>query len=238
MTEPSNLMQAMYWSCADALTLAARIPSSPDLPDPAELRNRIGALLNEMATKGAQAGLSRDDLEDARYAIVAFLDEQILASNWSGKQDWMLEPLQLAYFNENTAGEGFFKRMQALEARPERAHVLQLYYLCVSLGFQGIYAVIGAQALGAVHEQVGTRLMRSLPAVDAISPNGVPPDVGRRRKGRQLPVITAAVALLLVSIIVFVTLRLVLSSSASNAASVMNGAATRTAGHQTSTQGR
>jgi len=37
----------------------------------------------------------------------------------------MGQPLQLVYFNENTAGEGFFQRMSALQNDPQRAHVLE-----------------------------------------------------------------------------------------------------------------
>jgi type VI secretion system protein ImpK len=238
MTESRSLMQAMYWSCADGLSLAARISTATDLPAPGELKHRIAALLDQMATKGIEAGLSRDDVEDARYAIVAFLDEQIFQSSWSGKQEWMLEPLQLTYYNENTAGEGFFKRLTAIEARPERAHLLQVYYLCLSLGFQGMYAVRGATALNALVEAVGAKLAGHLPSVDTVSPHGVPPDTGRRTTARQLPVIPLAVGLLLVALGAFVGLRLALSSSTQEAAASMHKAATQLSSPMARPQGR
>ena len=104
----------------------------------------------------------------ALYAIVAFMDEQILRSQWSGRQQWMSQPLQLTYFNENTAGEGFFTRMQALEQRPNQAHVLEIYYLCLALGFRGtgpqwrryhrsygVMAAVMAPLVVSVHSVVG-----------------------------------------------------------------------------------
>lgn len=229
MTAQAKLMQAMYWSCADALSLAARIGASPDLPAPAEMKHRIGALLDQMAEKGAQAGLTRDDIQDARYALVAFIDEQIFQSSWSGKQEWMLEPLQLVYFNENTAGEGFFTRLHDLESRPERAHVLQLYYLCLSLGFQGIYAVKKADALDSLMEGIATKLARMAPGSDVFSPHGVPADSGKKRARKQAPIIPIAIGLVVVAILGYVGLKVAIASSASTAAAAMHQTASQVA---------
>jgi type VI secretion system protein ImpK len=227
MTTPQKQMQAMYWSCGEALSLAARIGSLPDLPPHEELKLRAGALLDQLAEKGAQAGLSRDDINDARYAIVAFIDEKIFQSNWSGKQEWMLDPLQLAYFNETTAGEGFFNRLKELEARPERAHVLQLYYLCLVLGFQGIYAVKNPESLDALIESIAVKLSRLLPAQDVFSPHGIPADSGRRQARKQLPVIPIAIVLVVLAVVGFAGLKMAVGSSASDAASNMNQTATQ-----------
>lgn len=221
MSTPQTQMKAMYWACGEALALAARIGALPDLPPHNELKQRAGAMLEQVAEKGSSAGLSRDDINDARYAIVAFIDEQIFQANWDGKQEWMLEPLQLVYFNETTAGEGFFSRLQELEARPERAHVLQLYYLCLLLGFQGVYAVKNPDALDALIERIGLKLSRLLPAQDVFSPHGVPADSGRRKAGKQLPVIPIAIGLVLVSVLGFVGLKIAIGSSASDASTTM-----------------
>lgn len=227
MTSSHHLLQAMYWSCADTLALAAHIPDSSDLPQAPELRQRIAALLDQMAIHGAERGLTRDDIEDARYAVVALLDEQLLHSSWSGKLDWMLEPLQLTYYNENTAGEGFFKRLAAIESRPERVHVLQVYYLCLALGFQGMYSVKPPDARKALVEGIAAKLASSLSSNDVISPHGVPPDLGRKRTGRQLPVVPMAIGLLVLALLTFVGLKIAISTRASNAASSMQEAATR-----------
>lgn len=230
MTTQQAQMKAMYWSCGEALALAARIGGLPDLPPHQEMKQRASALLEQVADRGSQAGLSRDDVDDARYAIVAFLDEQIFQSNWEGKQEWMLEPLQLLYFNETTAGEGFFNRLQQLEARPERAHVLQLYYLCLLLGFQGVYAVKNPDALDALVERIGIRLSRMLPAQDVFSPHGVPADSGRRKARKQLPVIPVAVGLVVVAVLGFVGLKVAVGSSASDASSTMTQNAAQMSG--------
>ncbi len=236
MTSPSSQLQAVYWSCGEALALAARLGTSADLPPAFELKQRAASLLEQVADKGSRAGLSRDDIDDIRYAIVAFIDEQILQSPWDGKQEWMLEPLQLVYFNETTAGEGFFTRLAAIESRPERAHVMQLYYLCLVLGFQGIYAIKNPEALEARIETLAAKLSRLLPTQDVFSPHGIPSDSGRRRAGKQLPVVPVAIAVVLIAVLGYAGLRMAVGSSASDAASTMNQ--TAAALSKGSTEGR
>src|SRR4051812_27463215 len=118
------MLEQMYWVCSDCLTLAMQLAGASDLPAPQVLRQRITTLLETMRARGNEANIPPQDVGDAMYAIVAFMDEQILRSEWPSRQQWMGQPLQLTYFNENTAGEGFFTRMEALERSQNRAHVL------------------------------------------------------------------------------------------------------------------
>ena len=218
---PPRALATMYWASADILALAARLSSASDLPAADVLARRITALLDQMEKKCADGGVSRADIDDAKYAVVAFVDEQIFRSPWKGRQQWMLEPLQFSIYGENTAGEGFFTRMEGLENDATRAHVLEVYYLCLALGFEGKYAVKGPAALGAVIESVGQKLARSLPDTETVSPHGLPPDA-RTRGGRDLPVVGLAMATLLVAVIAYAGLRLATSAHASEAKTVMD----------------
>lgn len=212
------MLEQMYWVCSDCLTLAMQLGSAQDLPAPQVLRQRITALLDELNTRGAEANIPRADLSEALYAIVAFMDEQILRSQWSGRQQWMSQPLQLTYFNENTAGEGFFTRMQALEQRPNQAHVLEIYYLCLALGFRGKYALQSAGDLDAVEERAGALLSRQLPSLDEISPHGYPRESARGFAQRSTPVVLISFAFLGLSLIVFIVLKVIGSMNASEGA--------------------
>jgi type VI secretion system protein ImpK len=117
-------------------------------------------------------------------------------------------------------------RLKAIESRPERAHVLQLYFLCLTLGFQGMYAVKGPTALSALIESLGAKLGRNLPTSDLISPHAVPPDVGRGKAARQVPVLALAVVLIVLAIGSFVTLRIALSSTTTDTAAALHKSAT------------
>ena len=214
-------MSAMYWTCAEVLALGAQLPGSRDLPAADVMQRRIGALLEEMERRGTAAGIAKRDLDDARYAIVAFLDEQLFRAQWAGRQQWMLEPLQLVYFNENTAGEGFFTRLDALERDAGRAPVLELYYLCLALGFQGKYAVRSGEGLGAILEKLSTRLARSLSLGEALSPHGLPAETGRRRSSREAPVVTAGIALVVAALVAFVAMKVVLGSVTADVSAIV-----------------
>src|ERR1019366_5750212 len=122
----SPLVARMYWACAESLCLASELPSARALPPPAGLQRRLAGLLEDMTRRCRESGIPDEDINEARYAIVAFADEQIFRSAWPGRAQWMRQPLQLSYFNENTAGEGFFRHMAGLQNQPHRVHTLQI----------------------------------------------------------------------------------------------------------------
>jgi len=192
-----------------------QLGAAQDLPAPQVLRQRITGLLEAMNARASEAGIPPGDLSEALYAIVAFMDEQILRSQWSGRQQWMGQPLQLTYFNENTAGEGFFQRMQSLEQRPNQAHVLEIYYLCLALGFRGKYALHAAGDLDAVEERVGSVLNRQLRSSDELSPHGYQRDNVRGFNRRPTPVVLAGAAFLALSVLAFIVLKVVGAMNAS-----------------------
>lgn len=212
------MIDRMYWACGEVLSVSAGLAEAPDLPSPDILRRRMGTLLEDMDRRGLELGVPKRDLDDAKYAVVAFIDEQLFRAPWAGRQEWMLEPLQLVYFNENTAGEGFFDRLDALEREPARLHVLQVYYVCLTLGFQGKFAVRGGDGLSATIDRLVGILSRATPQGDVLSPRGAPADAGQRRARREAPVLILAGGLVALAIVVAVVLEVVLVSATSDAA--------------------
>jgi type VI secretion system protein ImpK len=206
----------MYWACADPLSLASQLGAARDLPSADVLQRRVSSLFDQMARKCREAGIPDEDSNEAKYAIAAFTDEQIFRSSWPGRQQWMAQPLQLVYFNENTAGEGFFQHMSTLQNQPQRAHVLEIYYLCLCLGFQGQYAVRGGEGLGPIIDQLSARLGGG--AADVVSPHGEPREAFRGLMRRELPLVGLSIAFFGLAIVVFIVLKLVLSGSVSSAA--------------------
>lgn len=210
------MIDRMYWACGEVLSVGAQLAEAPGLPSPDILKRRIGTLLEDMDRRGLELGIPKRDLDDAKYAIVAFIDEQLFRAPWAGRQEWMLEPLQLVYFNENTAGEGFFERLDALEKDPARLHVLEVYYLCLTLGFQGKYAVRGGDGLGVTIDRLVGTLARATPQGDMLSPRGAPADAGQGRAKREAPVLFLAGGLVALAIIVAIVLKVVLVSATSD----------------------
>src|SRR5262249_25713778 len=92
----------------------------------------------------------------------AFADETVLSANFPLRSEWEKYPLQLEYFGEHLAGVTFYERLHELMKAPEdNKEVLELYYLCLLLGFKGKYKVINEEQLRVVIDEV-TECMRRL----------------------------------------------------------------------------
>ncbi len=220
----SSPLAKMYWACSDPLTLASQLSSARELPPPDVLQRRISTLFDQMQRRCRESGFGDDDANDAKYAIAAFADEQIFRSQWPGRNQWMGQPLQLLYFNENTAGEGFFQRMAALQSQPGRAHVLEIFYLCLCLGFQGQYAVRGGEGIGVIVDQVASRLGAAAGSGEAISPHGEPRDALRGLMRREMPLVGLSIAFFVLAVVIFIVMKLVLAGSVSSASKEMTQA--------------
>ncbi len=94
-------------------------------------------------------------VQNTKYAIAAFIDELVMRSKWQHRHQWMSQPLQLQFFGEHLAGEGFFKRLDTLrQTSPQNIDVLEVYYVCLQLGFEGMYCAQGLEKLMALQVNV------------------------------------------------------------------------------------
>ncbi len=190
----------MYWVCADVLMLAVQLPGAPQLPPPVELRQRLLTALDAMVGRGRAAGVSDADLAEARYALVAFIDEQILKSNWTGRNEWMGQPLQLLLYQQYTAGENFFVRLRALLQEGRRSDALHAYYLCLVLGFRGAYGISGDHAaLASFLEAARQQLARGMPPSERLGPRAEPRERVRETRRSSLPLIALVLGAVLVT---------------------------------------
>ena len=78
--------------------------------------------------------------QQAQYAVAALIDEMIMYSNWPYKKKWHQQALQLLTFNDTKAGEHFFEKLQQFCCEPmQHKELIELYYVCLQLGFRGKY---------------------------------------------------------------------------------------------------
>ncbi len=202
--------------CFNAIAQLRRLEEA-QLPPPEALHRQLRSFIDEMRKKGAQAGYGRDDVDDIAYAVVALADEVALSKGEAMRSFWIGQQLQLAYFQENVAGEGFFTRMEAVRKDPRRAEVLQAYYLALLFGFQGRFRVRGGEMellniIADLQRQFSRRRKKD---IETLSPSGERPDDSRAgaSSGRLLAGIVAAV--LVASLLTVIGLRLWVGSTAS-----------------------
>jgi type VI secretion system protein ImpK len=212
-----SLSQQMYWVCSDVLSLILQIRNSRDLPAPDVLQRRVLGLFNTMMQNGREARIPDQDMIDAKFALAAFADEVIYNSSWPGKSQWLSNPLQLQFFQINTAGDGFFTNLDNLYGQRQRVHVAQIYFLCLALGFQGKYRLRQQEGLGPVVEGLG-RFVASSEGGEGIAPNAARRDGATGVVQRELPFLLIALGFLALAVLTVIILRLVIGMNASDAA--------------------
>ncbi len=184
MGEPTQ--DAMYLASVDALAAAAQIGDGRGLGPPDAVRQQMVALLRQLVANCREAGIADAETAEARYAVVAFIDDRILKSGWPGRGEWQSNPLQLQFFREFTAGENFFARMKSHIQRGEPSFALEAYYMCLALGFAGASPAGGQQSARTYLDAARGPLLRGRSA-DRIAPNAIPSEHHRPRS-RSFPI--------------------------------------------------
>lgn len=130
------------------------------------------------------------EVQQIKYALAAFIDEAILNSAWPQRSSWMGKPLQLQYFGEHSAGEGFFKRLSELrQGGNQYINILEVYYVCLQFGFEGMYRMQGLEKLLALQVDLRSQIEISHGIIDAhLAPNGLPQQKLSLKVGRKVPV--------------------------------------------------
>jgi type VI secretion system protein ImpK len=208
----------MYWVCSDVLSLILQLRNSRELPAPDILQRRVLQLFDTMMQNGREARIPEQDMIDAKFALAAFADEIIYHSSWPGKTQWLSNPLQLQFFQLNTAGDQFFVNLDNLHGQRNRAHVAQIYFLCLALGFQGKYRLRHQEGLQAVVEGLGNYVALAEGANDQLAPNAERKDGGGSAVRRELPYVFIAIGFLILALIVIFILWLVIGSNADSTA--------------------
>lgn len=206
----------VYNASADVLTAALQIGQVQNASADA-VRNDMVARLRQFVSRCRDAGIGDAEIAEARYALVAFIDDRVLKSGWVGREAWMSNPLQLQFFREYTAGENFFGRMRALLHRGEPLFALEVYYLCIALGFAGAMQPAGAsQGPKSYGDAARAKLLQGV-SPDRVAPNAVPTQLHRIRR-RALPVAAIAiVACVVICLVALVGLQVALTSAIARA---------------------
>jgi type VI secretion system protein ImpK len=98
---------------------------------------QIDRLIDAARNDALAAGFSDSDVENALFAVTAWIDEVVLLSEWEGATDWQRQLLQKRYFSVTNAGNSFFTRLDELAV--EQLSVREIYYFCLAMGFVGRY---------------------------------------------------------------------------------------------------
>ncbi len=101
------------------------------------------------AAVGMGAPLTRAN--QAAWFVAALIDDIVLNTPWGGHSDWPRQPLVVGLSGDVDAGTRFFDQLEELQRYANRdPELLELAFVCVSLGFRGKYRVQGGAGDGAL----------------------------------------------------------------------------------------
>lgn len=209
--------------CAECFTLILQLRRTSEYGEQNTLRERIFSLLSKVERDSKEAGIDSEDIQSAIFALVAFIDETIISSEWGGKEAWLAKPLQLEFFNRYDAGEEFFVRLENLRQRPHyKSNVLEIYYLCLALGFKGKYRFQSRDILQRIKEDTYTDLTHIKGrSAYVLSPHGQKKDEIANVVTREIPLWVILTSALAVGFFFYLIMALLISGFADNVADLI-----------------
>jgi len=164
MTSDSGRRGELALALQEAFTVAVRLRAGRQVAtDASSFRVHVKQLLAAADQRARASGYDGETVKLAVYAYIALLDESVLGSANPIFADWSRQPLQEEVFGEHMAGENFFRTLQDLLARPDAdalADLLEVYQLCLLVGFHGRYGTADPGSLHAVNAAIRTKIER------------------------------------------------------------------------------
>jgi type VI secretion system protein ImpK len=130
-------------SCAlPLLSLVMQLRNSASHHDIPGLRH---AIVNEIKAFDLQAkgkGCVLEQVQTARYILCSLVDEVVLNTPWGGNSIWATQGMLITFHKESWGGEKFFQVLNNIISQPGTyLDLLEVFYYCLSLGFEGKYRV-------------------------------------------------------------------------------------------------
>jgi len=165
--------------------------------DKGAFADNMTAFLADVDRNAKGLGIAAEDVTAAKYAFCSAVDEIILRSSYEVREAWETRPLQLRVFGDQLAGEHFFHRLEDLRARgAQHVEALEVFHMCLLLGFQGRYALDGRDKLDYLIARLGDEIARMRGRTRGFAPHAERPDqvVNRLRSDLSLWVLGAVFA--------------------------------------------
>ena len=146
---PTVGVNPLIAAAAPVLSAAIRVGAGRQ-PDPERLKRGMVEAVRAFEKRALATGLDTKSLRAARYALCATIDDLVLSTPWGASSSWPAQSLTSIFHNEVSGGERFFEILDQMQKELGRhSEVVELMYLCTSLGFEGRYRVMprGAAAL-------------------------------------------------------------------------------------------
>lgn len=142
-------------AASTVLGLAIRLRNRAQHNNVGALHQRVVSEIKRFEQQALQEGIAAQTVRVARYALCATIDDLVLNTPWGSNSVWANQSMVGSFHNEVFGGERFYDLLEKMQKDPARNRdILELLYLCMSLGFEGMMRVEerGAQAHGRLRD--------------------------------------------------------------------------------------
>lgn len=167
--------------------------------DAEEFSRNIQKFLELFERAAKKNNFNAEDIFDSKYAFCAAIDEAVLSSQMNIRDSWERRPLQLELFGDQLAGEHFFDKLEvARNGGANRINALEVFHMCLLIGFKGRYLLEGPEKLKYLTLQLGEQIAHIKGKPAAFAPHWSAPDSISNAIKRDIPlwVIGSVLALL------------------------------------------
>ncbi len=127
-------------AAAPLFELMSRLRSMPTYGDPVGLRNKASTAVSVFEREIQNAGIEQKQVQVARYAICATIDDVVMDTPWGNNSDWHRNTLVSLLHNEVIGGDRFFEFLDQMLRNPNAFRsLIEFMYVCLALGFSGRY---------------------------------------------------------------------------------------------------
>ncbi len=191
--------------CAGVFAFVVELQSGPGDAKAGEAQRydtmsaRAREQLSALDAAGRDHGYSKETVDQAKYALVALIDEVVLASRWPMREEWLRRPLAAEIFSEFNAGEEFFRRIEQLgrggRLDPHTIAIMEVYAACLAFGFRGMHIdTSGAERLREILFSLSRRITEGREALP-LAPHWERKESVAQSVGRLPPVVLIAAGL-------------------------------------------
>lgn len=214
-------------AASPVLLLAARLNDVTGVPDLESLRQRVISALRDFQHWVTKSGMDAATQATAHYALCALIDDIVLNSPWGSQSSWTRQNVTSMFHKNVVGGDQFYERLATARQDPGKyGDLLELMYLCLSLGFRGRYRVAGRQDSehARIREDVYNILVKHRGYADRIlCPNAAALAMDYRPPRSSLPVWVAGAGTALFLLLLFLALSFLLNGASDRLFAGMGG---------------
>lgn len=198
-----SLVDLLYDGFYMLILLSQRsVPKDAD-----EFSGNIQKFLDQFERSAKKSNFAAEDIFDAKYAFCATIDEAVLSSQMNIRDSWERRPLQLLLFGDQLAGEHFFDKLEAARnVGARRINALEIFHMCLLMGFKGRYLLEGPEKLKYLTQQLGEQIAHIKGKGAAFAPHWAAPDSIANAIKRDIPIWVLVSVLALLGLLAYVGL--------------------------------